>query len=321
MDKKVILITAMLLFLVGCTSTIDVTSIVKSLPQVRDFLSQYPDAELKVVLWNTNYTSSQINEVQDTCGKQMEVKSYYYATVTKGLFNLRLWIDKDTMEINCLIKAGGNATGNNDTEITEDNNNGVSDTGAIEDNNDEITCEEYCAEQSQVQCAGEWNITGIYPECNCGFICDTEEPEPTVEPQQEEVEFEDWTDGKEGKKITLKELIEGVKGIIKKDSEDFFPIVGSLVAYLADKDLSKVFEEDDDTKVKVLSNMYKTLLYCQNILSSVELLSSAANEKEDIDCRFLEINGKPLYAIVKYFLKPEETDKKTLKRENLDYIG
>jgi hypothetical protein len=39
------------------------------------------------------------------------------------------------------------------------------------------TCEQYCQAQPHAQCAGKWNITGAYPACTCGYVCDAIAPE------------------------------------------------------------------------------------------------------------------------------------------------
>lgn len=33
-------------------------------------------------------------------------------------------------------------------------------------------CESFCKTQPHIMCVGYWNISGIYPDCNCGFVCD-----------------------------------------------------------------------------------------------------------------------------------------------------
>ncbi|MBU0532099.1 hypothetical protein KKB44_01255 [Candidatus Micrarchaeota archaeon] len=45
-------------------------------------------------------------------------------------------------------------------------------------NTTNITCEEHCPTLSHIQCVGEWNISGIYPDCECEFTCNTEEVQP-----------------------------------------------------------------------------------------------------------------------------------------------
>lgn len=34
------------------------------------------------------------------------------------------------------------------------------------------SCLTYCVKQSHVMCVGYWNITGDYPDCECGWVCD-----------------------------------------------------------------------------------------------------------------------------------------------------
>lgn len=58
----------------------------------------------------------------------------------------------------------------------------IDDSSLIEDNNSIVenvtivTCEEYCQELPHMECIGEWNISGSYPDCVCGFDCTVEEP-------------------------------------------------------------------------------------------------------------------------------------------------
>ena len=42
------------------------------------------------------------------------------------------------------------------------------------------TCGEYCVSQPHIECVGEWNISGTYPNCNCGFVCTIETPPPNT---------------------------------------------------------------------------------------------------------------------------------------------
>ena len=39
-----------------------------------------------------------------------------------------------------------------------------------------MTCEKYCPTQPHIECVGKWNISGTYPACSCGFVCDVEPP-------------------------------------------------------------------------------------------------------------------------------------------------
>ncbi|MDD5417687.1 MAG: hypothetical protein PHW96_02245 [Candidatus Nanoarchaeia archaeon] len=166
----------------GCTSE-NINSVIKALPQVKDFLSQYSDADFSVVYWNAEYTQNHLSEILELCGKTIDVKDYYYAVISGENTSMKLWVDKDTYDIACLIKE------------------------TSKENNTLLECIEYCESQPHVQCVGSWNISGAYPDCICEYICDTEEPEPVTDipiietpvgnttSAQNEVEFEEWTDG------------------------------------------------------------------------------------------------------------------------------
>jgi len=49
-----------------------------------------------------------------------------------------------------------------------------------------MTCEEYCPTQPHMQCVGQWNISGAYPDCMCGFECEIDQqPENQTEQQNQ----------------------------------------------------------------------------------------------------------------------------------------
>jgi hypothetical protein len=49
--------------------------------------------------------------------------------------------------------------------------------GCTEKNEKSITCQDYCKEQPHIMCVGHWEISGEYPNCNCNFVCETQENE------------------------------------------------------------------------------------------------------------------------------------------------
>ncbi len=53
---------------------------------------------------------------------------------------------------------------------------------------EEIICENYCKEQPHIECVGEWNISGEYPNCSCKFTCNVEEV--TEQTPEEDVSIE-----------------------------------------------------------------------------------------------------------------------------------
>jgi heme/copper-type cytochrome/quinol oxidase subunit 2 len=70
-------------------------------------------------------------------------------------------------------------------------------------NTTKLTCEEFCPTQPHIQCVGAWNISGTYPDCNCGFTCDIQEPQ-TIEITARQWEFDPGTiTVKKGEKVKL----------------------------------------------------------------------------------------------------------------------
>lgn len=61
-----------------------------------------------------------------------------------------------------------------------------------------ISCIDYCPTIPHVQCVGEWNISGNYPNCQCDYVCETSEEiqetpkveTPKPEESQEQVQDE-----------------------------------------------------------------------------------------------------------------------------------
>lgn len=52
----------------------------------------------------------------------------------------------------------------------------------------QMNCTGYCMSQPHIECVGTWNISGTYPSCACGFVCDGaadgtgESPDTPAEP-------------------------------------------------------------------------------------------------------------------------------------------
>jgi hypothetical protein len=39
-----------------------------------------------------------------------------------------------------------------------------------------MPCAQYCQSGQHAECAGAWNISGTYPDCSCGYICENQAP-------------------------------------------------------------------------------------------------------------------------------------------------
>jgi hypothetical protein len=54
------------------------------------------------------------------------------------------------------------------------------------------TCQEYCQSQPHAQCVGSWNITGAYPSCSCGWNCEVQEVELSISPGDEACTYHEF---------------------------------------------------------------------------------------------------------------------------------
>jgi len=82
----------------------DVTAFAQSLPQVKEFLAQYPTAKIVVTLWDSTTVEKNIVSIRADCGEQFAVGDYYKVAITDPSFSLVVWLDKSTQNVMCAIK-------------------------------------------------------------------------------------------------------------------------------------------------------------------------------------------------------------------------
>jgi hypothetical protein len=64
---------------------------------------------------------------------------------------------------------------------------------------------------------GQWNISGTYPDCVCGFVCDVVEPEEEEEPEEVEEEPEEEEPSAEVTNKTLGEMMDDSMSKVRTD--------------------------------------------------------------------------------------------------------
>ncbi|MDP2973644.1 MAG: hypothetical protein Q8N60_01200, partial [Candidatus Diapherotrites archaeon] len=107
--KIPILLIGLLVFAIvlsGCVGNQDVTSFVKTLPEVQAFLEKNPDAEIKAVFLNKQTVTSMIGNIREDCGQQMQEAPYWYVTITKDKQEAKIYLDETGKQALCIIKTG-----------------------------------------------------------------------------------------------------------------------------------------------------------------------------------------------------------------------
>ena len=85
-----------------------------------------------------------------------------------------------------------------------------------------MTCEEYCPTLPHIECVGEWNISGAYPDCVCSWECEVEEIEEPAEEQPPNETIEPEPPPEPTIPITNKSIDEMLDDGIQKLRMDFY---------------------------------------------------------------------------------------------------
>jgi predicted small secreted protein len=96
--------------LAGCLTAAggtDVTALASSLPQVKQFLNQFPNAKITVALWDSAAVQKNIDSIRADCGQQFAVGDYYRVSVADPSLTLVVWLDKSTQNVMCAVKSAG----------------------------------------------------------------------------------------------------------------------------------------------------------------------------------------------------------------------
>lgn len=120
--KKAFLIgiLCLTLLLAGCTSgQVDVTPIVKTLPEVKEFLKQYPGAEIKAVLMTEGAVSANIDNIRRDC-EYLPVKSYWKVILKEAEINLTVWMDADSKQPVCVFQKGQEASSQRQNQVSQE---------------------------------------------------------------------------------------------------------------------------------------------------------------------------------------------------------
>jgi 3-deoxy-D-manno-octulosonic-acid transferase len=89
MVKSVILIIVIGLAIIfsGCTGKQDVTSVVKALPEVQQFMNEHPNAKITVTYWSKEEVTQSAQEISQQCEKSITPVDMYNPTLRTLFFN------------------------------------------------------------------------------------------------------------------------------------------------------------------------------------------------------------------------------------------
>jgi hypothetical protein len=79
----------------GCTG-LDPTAFAKTIPMVKQFLDEHPNAELKIIHYTEQESEAILDQIKEDCGKlSVEPKEYYFVNITDSSTGLvlRAWFD------------------------------------------------------------------------------------------------------------------------------------------------------------------------------------------------------------------------------------
>lgn len=107
-NSKLLLIVVVGLAVIasGCTGGQDVTSIVKALPEVQQFMKEHPNAKITVTYWSKEEVAQSVQEISQQCDKPITPMAMYKATVNEGDLKIVSWINAENKIVICSATEG-----------------------------------------------------------------------------------------------------------------------------------------------------------------------------------------------------------------------
>lgn len=90
----------------GCTGGKDITSTVKALPEVQQYMKEHPNATITVTYWSKEEVAKIEEEISHLCGKSITPVAMYKATIIDGYLKIVSWIDAENQILICSITEG-----------------------------------------------------------------------------------------------------------------------------------------------------------------------------------------------------------------------
>src|SRR3989338_2031780 len=126
MNFKFLVPVFLFLLIVGCTGG-DIKGFVQQLPDVKSFLADYPNADIKVSLLDEATVRDRINQLEDSCGFPPPIQEYYFVTVEDPPETIYILLTKN-QEVQCLVRFGP-GSGNPNPDPSSTTNTATAGTG------------------------------------------------------------------------------------------------------------------------------------------------------------------------------------------------
>jgi len=94
----------------GCTGGQDVTSVVKALPEVQQFMNDHPNAKITVTYWSKDEVAKSSKEISQQCDKPIMPSAMYRATISEGNLTGVSWINAENQTVICFTTQGNGSS-------------------------------------------------------------------------------------------------------------------------------------------------------------------------------------------------------------------
>ncbi len=120
-NSNILLIVVIVLAVLfsGCTGGQDVSSVVKALPEVQQFMKEHPNAQITVTYWSKEEIANSSQDISQQCGKPITPVAMYKAIVSDGDLKIVSWINADNQIVVCSITQGSGSISNQPTPTIE----------------------------------------------------------------------------------------------------------------------------------------------------------------------------------------------------------
>lgn len=108
------------IFISGCTAQGNIKKIVEQTEVAKEFLDEYPNADISIVLLSRETVEERIDDIREDCDESMPVKEYWKVTFDDpdSGTNLVAYVDAKSQKLQCAYKKGGTATTTTTAPVT-----------------------------------------------------------------------------------------------------------------------------------------------------------------------------------------------------------